>query len=184
MYDALRRLTQLDEATWPFFTNALTEYKLSKGDTILHPGQICRHIFFIQTGLLRSFYINDGDECSVAFTAENSFITDLKSLRSEHPTKMTIQALEPSVILSISKFELISLYRESHQLETFGRSLLESLLEEQEEYASWFKLYSAKERYALFCQRHPSLVRRLSLSHLASFLGIRRETLSRIRRLR
>ncbi|GAB4020403.1 Crp/Fnr family transcriptional regulator [Spirosoma koreense] len=184
MRDALRRLTQLDNDTWSAFDSALTEEKLNKGDLLLHPGQVCRHIFFLQTGLLRSFHIKDGDERNVAFTAENSFVTDLKSLRAGQPTELTIQALEPSLVLAIAKTDLIRLYGASHQIEAFGRTLLETLLEEQEEYATWFKLYSARERYDMFSQKQPSLLQRLSLSHLASFLGIRRETLSRIRRLR
>ncbi|GAB3540993.1 Crp/Fnr family transcriptional regulator [Spirosoma fluminis] len=184
MRDTLKRLTQLDNDTWPVFDNVLTEYKLNKGELLLHPGQVCRHIFFLQTGLLRSFHSRDGDEWNVAFTAENSFVTDLKSLRAGHPSELTVQALEPSLVLGITKTDLIRLYQASHQIEAFGRKLLETLLEEQEEYATWFKLYSAKERYDLFAQKHPSLTQRVSLSHLASFLGIRRETLSRIRRLR
>ena len=184
MRDAFKKLTQLDDEMWPVFNNALSENKLNKGDLLLHPGQVCRHIFFLQTGLLRSFHVKDGDERNLAFTAENAFVTDLKSLRAEQPTELTVQALEPSLVLSIAKLDLLKLYQASHQIEAFGRNVLETLLEEQEEYASWFKLYSAKERYDLFSQKQPSLIQRLSVSHLASFLGIRRETLSRIRRLK
>lgn len=184
MCNMLRKLTQFDEAAWLLFRDALIQRDLNKGDFVLQPGQVCRHIFFLQTGLLRSFHSKEGDERNLAFTAENSFVTDLKSLRSEQPTELTVQALEPSLVLGIAKTELIRLYQTSHQIEAFGRNVLETLLVEQEEYAAWFKLYSAKERYDLFAQKQPSLVQRISLSHLASFLGIRRETLSRIRRLR
>jgi len=184
LQNAIRKLVALDEADWLVFSNALVKHQLAKGDFILQPGQRCRHVYFVQSGLLRSFYLKDGDERNVAFSLENSFVTDLKSLRSEQPTELTIQALEPAVLVSITKADLINLYQTSHQIEAFGRRLLETLLEEQEEYASWFQLYSAKERYDLLIQKQPSLVQRLSLGQLASFLGIRRETLSRIRSLK
>ena len=184
MYDELQMLAQLDNETWLSFKNVIIEYRLKKDDFILRPSQICRHIFFVQEGLLRSFEIRDGNEYSLAFASEFSFITDVKSLRTEHPAELIIQALEPSVVLAISKVDLSELCQRSHQLETFSRARLAYLLEKQEEYASWFRLYSAKERYGLFVQKNQLLSQRLSLSHLATFLGIRRETLSRIRRLR
>lgn len=183
MHKAIGKVSQLDENNWLLIKSISVKEYVGKGAFILQVGQICQHIFFLQTGLLRSFYTKEGDERNVAFTQENSFATDLKSLRSGQPAELSIQALEPSALLRIAKTDLIDLYQQSHQIETFGRRVLEALLEEQEEYASWFTRYSAKERYDLFVQKEPALLQRLSLSQIASFLGIRRETLSRIRRL-
>ncbi|GAB3976275.1 Crp/Fnr family transcriptional regulator [Spirosoma terrae] len=184
MRDALKEITQLDDNTWQVFNNVITETSLQKGDLLVYPGQVCRHIYFLETGLLRSFLHQEGEERNVAFTSENAFVTDLKSLRSGQPTELTIQALEQSTVLQLAKTDLMRLYHESHQIETFGRQLLEALLEAREEYATWFTLHSAKERYELFSQKYPSLLQRLALGHIASFLGIRRETLSRIRHLK
>ncbi|GAB4012775.1 Crp/Fnr family transcriptional regulator [Spirosoma migulaei] len=184
MLDALKKTTQLDGDAWLLFSKIVTHQQLMKGETLVQPGQLCRHIFFLQTGLIRSFYLKEGDERNVAFSVENSFLTDLKSLRNQEPSELTIQALEPSLVLKMAKIDLINLYQQSHQIEALGRKLVESFLEEQEEYASWFTLYSAKERYDLLIQKKPELIERLPLGQLASFLGIRRETLSRIRRLK
>lgn len=184
MLDSLKKTIQLDEDTWLSFSQIVTPQQLMKGQTLVQPGQICRHIFFLQTGLIRRFYLKEGEERNVAFSLENSFFTDLKSLRNEEPSELTIQALEPSIVLKMAKIDLMNLYQQSHQIEALGRKLVESFLEEQEEYASWFALYSAKERYDLLIQQKPALLERLPLGQLASFLGIRRETLSRIRRLK
>ena len=184
LHSAVRNFIEMDERSWIAFNNVFRQYQLAKGDFILRPGQICRHIYFLQTGLLRSFCLKDGDERNVAFALENSFVTDLKSLRSEQSAELAIQALEPSILFGVTKTDLIHLYQHHHQIEAFGRRLLETLLEEQEEQASWFRLYSAKERYDLLAQRQPFLLQRLSLGQVASYLGIRRETLSRIRGLK
>ncbi|WP_338875184.1 Crp/Fnr family transcriptional regulator [Spirosoma sp. SC4-14] len=184
MLDALREISQLDESNWSLFASILTEHHLIKGELLLRPGQVCKHIFFLQTGLTRSFQLKDGDERNVAFNLEHSFLTDLKSLRNEQPSELTIQALEPSRVLSMAKTDLAHLYQKSHQIESLGRMLLEVLLEEQQEYTSWLSVYSAKERYDLLIQKNPNLIQRLPLGQLASYLGIRRETLSRIRRLK
>ncbi|MCE7062272.1 Crp/Fnr family transcriptional regulator [Dyadobacter sp. CY343] len=182
--EGIRDITQFDEPDLLLFQQALTGRQIGKGQFLMQPGDTCRHIHFLQTGLLRSFYLKEEEERTIAFSLENSFCTDLKSLRSGQPSEIAIQALEPSVLLSISKSDLIRLYQQSHQIEAFGRRLLETLLEEQEEYLSWFRLYSAKERYDFMLQKHPGLLQRISLGQLASYLGIRRETLSRIRGLR
>ncbi|QIP13762.1 Crp/Fnr family transcriptional regulator [Spirosoma aureum] len=183
-YIAMNQVMPLQEDAWLLLRNVLIEHQLPKGDLLLQPGQVCKHIFFLQTGLMRSFYLKDGEERNVAFTLENGFVTDLKSLRSAQPSELSIQALEPSTLFSMPKNDLLQLYEQSHQLESFGRRLLETLLEEQEDYAAWFTLYSAKERYNQLLKKQPALVQRVSLGHLASFLGIRRETLSRIRKLK
>ncbi|MVM41149.1 cyclic nucleotide-binding domain-containing protein [Spirosoma sp. HMF3257] len=168
-YRAMNQFIPLQEDSWLLLKNVLVEHQLAKSDLLLQPGQVCKHIFFLQTGLLRSFYLKEGEERNVAFTLENGFVTDLKSLRSAQPSDLSIQALEPSTLVSIPKNDLLQLYERSHQLEAFGRRLLENLLEEQEEYATWFTLYSAKERYTQLVKKQPALVQRVSLGHLASF---------------
>jgi CRP-like cAMP-binding protein len=177
----LQSLTQFDPETWLLFSSRYRTIILEKNTVLLDPGKVCKHIFFIEKGLLRSFYIKDGEERNLQFSLEGSFATDLKSLRGEQPSELTIQAIEPTTVCQIAKTDLVDLYGQSHQIEAFGRSLLEKLLAQQEEYSSWFQLYSARERYELLQTQQPALLQRLSLTHLASFLGIRRETLSRVR---
>ncbi|QDK81866.1 cyclic nucleotide-binding domain-containing protein [Spirosoma sp. KCTC 42546] len=111
MLDTLKKTTQLDGDAWLSFSNIVTHQQLMKGETLVQPGQICRHIFFLQTGLIRSFYLKEGDERNVAFSLENSFLTDLKSLRNQEPSELTIQALEPSLVLKMAKIDLINLYQ-------------------------------------------------------------------------
>lgn len=178
----ISNLVQLDENSWNLFDKALDKQLIEKNQEILKPGENCQHIYFVETGLLRSFCIADGEEQNVAFTVENSFVTDLKSLRSGEKSELCIQALEPSVVFCISKNHLLALYKQSHQIEEFGRKLLESLLAENEEQMSWFRLFSARERYDRFANKYPQLLQRISLGHLSSYLGVRRETLSRIRK--
>jgi len=179
--EAVRKVAPFDEAAWALLRAVMVPRRLAKNDFLVQPGQPCRHIYLVQHGLLRSFHLKEGDERNVAFAPENTFLTDLKSLRTGQPTGLFMQALEPSTVWGIAKTDLMERYQQSHQVESFGRNLLESMLEKQEEYTSWFTLYSAKERYERLVQQQPALVQRLSLGHLASYLGVRRETLSRLR---
>jgi CRP-like cAMP-binding protein len=182
MCDLLRQLTQFEPEVWALFRGHLTEALYAKKANVLSAGQPCKYVYFVESGLLRSFHVIEGEERNTQFTMEGGFVTDLKALRENGSAQISIQAMEPTRVFRISKSELMALYSESVQIEEFGRRMLEMLLEQQEEYRSWFQLYTAKERYALIERQQPALLQRLSLTHLASFLGMRRETLSRIRR--
>ena len=148
---------------------------------MLVEGAVCRHIYFVEQGYLRTFHNRDGVEINLSFSFEGSFVTDLGSLRNATPSTVTIRAEEQSVVQAIAREDLIGLYAGSAEIEAFGRRLLEELLAEQEEQANLFRLHTPAERYHRVVTRNPQLLQRVSLSHLASWLGVTRETLSRIR---
>ena len=156
--------------------------KLSKGEAILKQGKTCKTILFVEKGYLRTFIDKDGLEINIGFTFEGHFTTDLKSLRSASPSDKTIQAGEPTIVYEFDKDKLLQLYQVSAEIESFGRKLLEQLLLAQEEHSQLFKIYTPAERYHFLQTNQPELLQRISLSQLASYLGIARETLSRIRK--
>ena len=94
----------------------------------------------------------------------------------------SIQAGEFTTIYEFDKDKLLELYNVSAEIESFGRKLLEQLLIAYEEHANLFKIYSPTERYQYLRTNEPEMLQRLSLSQLSSYLGIARETLSRIRK--
>ena len=134
------------------------------------------------SGLLRSWYNQDGLPINLHFALENTFTTNLQQLRSGLPSEYNIQAAEPTLVLAIEKERLMQLYQLSPEISAWGRAILEKLLDEQERQAQMFRLQSAKERYAFMVTHHPRLLQRVSLTQLSSYLGISRETLSRIRK--
>ncbi len=144
---------------------------------------MARHIYFVESGYLKCcLYNKDGKEINLQFALENTFITNLKSLRTGAPSEYTILAGEPSTLWTFDKEDLLRLYGLSPEIESFGRRLLESLLIAQEEHGNLFKLHTPLERYHYLVQHQPELIQRVSLSQLSSYLGIARETLSRIRK--
>ena len=158
------------------------QHHYAKGQTILKEGQTCNFILFVETGYLRTFINKDGKEINTDFTFEGSFTTNLKSLRSGFPSDTTIIAEEPATIYQFNKDALLALYNVSAEIESFGRKLVEQLLIAQEEHTNLFKIYSPTERYQYFRDSQPEMLQRVSLSQLASYLGVARETLSRIRK--
>jgi CRP-like cAMP-binding protein len=150
----------------------------------LQEGKICRHISFVETGSLRAYYVTNDKEINTGFYLENCFTTSLKSLRNGTPAEQYIQAMETSRLWLFAKEDLLQLYKQCAELESFGRNLLEALVIEQEEQAQLFRLYTPEERYLYMEKHHPALLQRISQSQLASYLGIARETISRIRKRR
>ncbi|WBM74909.1 Crp/Fnr family transcriptional regulator [Saprospira grandis] len=158
------------------------EKKLPKGELLLPMGKVCRSLFFIEEGLARSFYYGDsGTDVSLWFFREGEFLTNSESFFQQKPSIYNIELLEDARLYEISHQRLEQLFEELHLIERFGRLLAIEMLGEmiQRWHAMQFK--SAKERYDFMLERYPDLFQRLRLGDIASFLGIRPETLSRIR---
>jgi CRP-like cAMP-binding protein len=180
-----RKITDLIEISIPMLDKLFEiannrQYK--KGEFILRQGQICKTIMFVEDGYLRTFIDKDGTEINTDFTFEGNFTTNLKSLRSSSLAETSIQAGENSTIYEFDKDRLLELYKVSAEIESFGRKLLEQLLIAQEDHTNLFKIYSPTERYQYLQANKPEILQRISLSQLASYLGVARETLTRIRK--
>jgi CRP-like cAMP-binding protein len=175
-------LAEISSSSLDMLIAIAQERKLSKGEILLRQGQVCKKIVYIEKGYLRTYFNKDGIDININFSFENNFTTNLKSLRSSTPSDITIQAGEPTSIYEFDKDMLLNLYKVSPEIESFGRKLLEQLLIAQDEHTNLFKIYSPIERYHYLQQNNPELLQRISLTQLASYLGIARETLSRIRK--
>ena len=184
LYKKITGLADVSEADLDKLFNLITVRQLKKGEIMLKPGQVCKNVYFVDTGYLRTFFNKGGIEINTAFTFENNFTSNPKSLRLGIPSDTAIEAGEKSVIYVFEGAALLRLYKESPEIESFGRKLLEQLLIEQEEHANIFKLFTPAERYKYLQENNPQMIQRVSLSQIASYLGVVRETISRIRKLK
>jgi CRP-like cAMP-binding protein len=182
LYKKITDLTEISASGFDKLFEIANQRQFTKGEIILKQGQICKTIMFVEKGYLRTFIDKDGTEINTDFTFEGNFTTNLKSLRSASPAGNSIQAGEITTIYEFDKDKLLELYNVSAEIESFGRKVLEQLLIAQEEHSSLFKIYSPAERYQYLQANKPEILQRISLSQLSSYLGIARETLSRIRK--
>lgn len=181
-YKTITDLSKMSEENFQKLLAIANRKELSKNEILLEEHKICKSIFFVEVGYLRSFIYKDGGEINTNFTFEGNFATNLKSLRTSSPSDIIIKAEERCVIFEFDKDKLFELYKESSEIESFGRSLLEHLLMKQEEHSNLFKIYSPLERYNYLQTNAPMLLQRVSLTQLASYIGVARETLSRLRK--
>jgi len=161
---------------------SIIEYReVPKGELLLSEGQVTKHIFYVQSGMLRQFYYKGGRDITEHFTTKGFLTFCIVSLFKQEPTQLMIEALEDSSIYSIEYRKLEVLSIAYPLLAKLLRGFLEiSLIISQEKADSW-RFETAKERYERFIREYPEAAKRASVNHIASYLLMTPESLSRIR---
>ncbi len=160
-----------------------TEIKHYKAKSILlNSGEICKQSYFVNSGVLRSFNINDNIvEQVLNFASEGWWMADMYSLISKKPGNLFIEVIEDAELVLLSKENQEQLYSEIPKLERFFRILTEnSLVAHQERLMDNLSL-SAEERFEKFCKRYPNLIRRIPQKQIASYIGVTPEFFSKMK---
>ena len=155
--------------------------ELPAKSSLQETGKVCNHIYFVEKGVVRTYYYKDSKEVTYWIGAENDFVGSMASFFSRMPSNKYVETLEESTLWEFDYFKLESIYGLSKEFERMGRLFANYAIVQLEKRMDDFHFMSAKERYALLLEKHPQIVQRVSLGIIASFLGISQETLSRIR---
>lgn len=178
----IRTFCNLSDESWIILKDCTKELSVRKGTELLKYNEICNSIYFIISGYCKSFYNLNGKEINTAFYFENDFLTNIKSLRSGEKSEYSIKSCENLKAIEFERLRLIEAYKKSPEIESMGRNILELILEKQEEHNNIMKLLTPKQRYEYLIIKHPHILQRVSLTQISSYLGISRETLTRIRK--
>ena len=150
---------------------------------IQQEGDICRHYFFIVSGCFKMFAVDpSGKEHNLQFAAENEWISDLHSFYAQVPSRMYIEAVEPSVVLQIQHDDLLYLFINYHKFDRNFRIITERKYINFQNRILQNISSTAEERYISFTSDYPALVNRIPNTQIASYLGITPEFLSKIRK--
>lgn len=158
--------------------------EIEKGTTILTDHRTARYLYFVEKGILHTYYYLDGRKISSWFYSENYFVTSWSSFYAQKPSFEEIECLEDSTVYRISYENYQKLIADFPAFGNFARLLAEEMLTFLDEFAKGWSFSSAKEKYDLLLQYFPDIELRVKLGMIASFLGISQETLSRIRQQR
>lgn len=187
MYDSLKRHFQ---QVLPFTEEELsavdqyfTEHIFAKKSMLLEAPHPCKYLFFIVKGCVRHFHTkDDGNEKTCDISLENQWTTAFMSFNSGCPSNLSLQALEETTVYRISKEDLISLYAEHHNFETFGRLMAEQILQRATDTAMYLAADKPEERFEHLLQSRPELFLRVPQKYIANLLGISPESLSRLQK--
>ncbi len=137
---------------------------------------------FVCSGLLRRYYVNnEGKTITTSFIHENNYATDYPAFIRQKSSKYFIECPEPSIIIKLSYDQIQQGYEKFKNSERYGRLIAEKVLTIQTDRVESFLFETAEERYLNFINQNPHLINRISLTHLSTYLGIERQSLSRIR---
>jgi CRP/FNR family transcriptional regulator len=181
--DSVRTLCpKVTTAELTYLESGLTIAELKPKHFYIHADVIQREIGYVYRGLLRAYYVDaKGNEISVNFIRENFYATHYTAFITQTPSKYYFQCIEPSVIVNLSYHHIQAGYDQYPGIERYGRLVAEAVLKFQQKRIESFLFKTAEERYLDFVEENPDLFNRVSLSQLSSFLGIERQTLTRIR---
>lgn len=161
----------------------VTERKVKRRQFILQEGDVCKHYTFVAKGCFRKFQADDkGGEHNLQFIAEDDWIMEIDSFYNDKPSRIYIEAMEPSVILQINKPSLFHLFTTNYKFDRNFRVIVENRLVEHETRILQAISSTAEERYLYFLHKYPQLSQRLPNTQIASYLGITPEFLSKIRK--
>ena len=172
---------QLSGEDRAFLIDNTERLDLPRQHIVCTEGNICYHMHFVVSGLLRGHYNKDGRNVTTGFQAEGTIITPLSSFLNRRAALFTLETLEPTVLYRMHYDDLRELFRRSHAFEHISREATLASLVDLENRLYALQFYSAQERYENFLVQFPNLINRLSLTHIASYLGVSLETLSRVR---
>lgn len=158
------------------------EKQIKKGDFFLADGQVCKQVGFIIKGLIRYYINHNGEDKTYAFGQENNFVCNYESFLPQTPSTKIIQALEDCEMLVISFADLQIFYKSIAQGERFGRLVIGQVFIELLQDLSSFYTDTPEYRYETFLKKHPDLQQRISQYHIASYVGVKPQSLSRIRK--
>ncbi len=176
-----RRYSTMTHDELDILESILIPRKYAKNEILLHEGETCKNIYWIVKGLVRQFYYKNGKELTEYMATENSIVMCIESLFKEEPTKLQIQAIEPSIIYSIPKHDLETAAIKCVNIQMLYRKILEESLIISQHHADMLRFETAQDRYQRLVKRSPQLVLRAPLVYIASYLQMTPETLSRVR---
>ena len=149
---------------------------------LIRPGQVCDRMYYIEKGLLRGSKVRGTHESSLWFMKEGDVMTSVISYYKGSDSTETIYALEDSLLFSITKQQLDHIYNTWMEFNVIARVLTEKYYVLDEEKLDMLRIKDAADRYKRFLQLYPGLEERIAATHIASYLKIRLETLSRIKK--
>jgi len=171
---------ELDVETESAIKQYYKEETYQKNEFIVEEGKVCTKISYIKSGLVRRFYMNDGQEITSWIYLDNQWLTSMTSFFEQKPSFESLQACEKTVLYSLSYSDEQKLL-EYPIFQKFQIKLLRHYLAAFNEFHHRYKLMNAHEKYSYLLKYFPEIIRKAKLKHIASLMDVSQETLSRIR---
>lgn len=182
LLNSIQNLITLSPSEIGIVTSLFKEKTYKKGDFFLEEGRICKQVGFVAKGLMRYYINHNGEEKTYSFSQENQYVCNYESFLPQKESSKIIQALEDSDVFVISRHDLQLFYANIREGERFGRIAIEAVFLQLLQDVTSFYTETPALRYERFLKNHADLQQRISQYHIASFVGVKPQSLSRIRK--
>lgn len=171
------------ECQQELYTNA-SILSLEKGFVLIKEGEYSDKTYYVLKGCTRAYYLKDGKDITDWLAFENEFINSICSYFLYKPSPHYIELLEDSILVELTRNQIEKLANKYHCFERLIRTVVTKTMLSQQEKISSIQFYNAKQKYENILVFRPDIIHRVPLTHIASYLGITLETLSRVRKLK
>jgi len=178
----LDHIADLDKEEIELITACFKTYNLAKGDFFLKAGEVNRHVGFLIKGLVRYFVYKNDEESTFEFTKEGEFIADYQSFNNHTPSIQNIQAIEDCEMLIINYPDVQAIFNTTKNGNLIGRQIIEHRFDVMVNQLLAIYMQNHEERYKRFLSQYADLAQRIPQYLIASYVGVKPESLSRIRR--
>lgn len=178
---AQRQYPEMSESAQRMIESLVVRREVKKGEQLVVEGQICKNIILVGQGMIRQYYFKNKKDVTEHFSYEGCVVICLESTLKQEPTHLLAEALEDSIVYYLPYQDLLKATETSWELNIFYRKLLEYSLITSQKKADGWRFETAHERYERLWREHPEIVKRAPLAHIASYLLMSPETLSRVR---
>lgn len=183
--DVARDLARIYHTLSPESLNRLSEVlvplKYAKGEPVLSEGDVCPYMYYVYKGFVRQYYYKNNKDVTEHFSSEGMVFICIESYFKQEPTRLLVESMENSVLYGMPFALMERLSHLDAEIGVFYRKILETSLIDSQVKADMQRFESAQDRYARLLNIRPDIFRRAPLNHIASYLQMTPETLSRVR---
>ena len=178
----LSQITELEDNEVELIKNSFTSLFLAKGSYFLKAGEINKNVGFLQKGLIRYFVFKNDEESTFEFTKKGEFIADYQSFNNKTASNQNIQAIEDCEILIINYDNVQTIFNTTKNGNLIGRHIIEHRFDIMVNQLLAIYMQNQEERYKNFVEHYSDLTQRIPQYLIASYVGVKPQSLSRIRR--
>lgn len=182
LIEYISKFIQLNKEEIKAISSQIHIRNYKSGDILLIEGNVSKVSYFNLKGCVRLYYLVDGEDKTTFFYSENRFISSMRSFTRKIPSNHNLECIEDCVLAVIPYKVERELLMKFPKLEKFARLSLEQELANYQEILSSYIISNPEQRYRNLLKNHPELLQRVPLYHLASYIGVKAESLSRIRK--
>lgn len=176
-----RRYSTMAHDELDILESILVPMKFARGEKVVESGDVSDAIYYVERGMVREFYFKNNKSVTEYLAADGTIVMSIESLFREEPSKLVIEALEPTIVYALPKKRLEEVALHNVNIQILYRKILEESLIISQRRADQLRFESAKDRYLKLCKLNPKVIMKAPLVYVASYLQMTPETLSRVR---